>query len=281
MVDWQQVSAADFRVPTDRPLSDLTAELTGLLGDPDPRIRDEIALEVLCTWVERGVYDDLLPGLGDGIATGLATGLGESGTDSVFRRSFCALVMAEVIARDTRRPLVPRAKLLEWGDRLATWFLAERDERAFVPGKGWAHAIAHGADALGALARSQQCGPGELLVVLDVIAERVIRVPPRVWTAGEPDRLALATLHVLRRGLVPQDLVEPWLARIGEAARRRPAEGDVYLHTGNAAAFLRALYLQMSLGPEHPPGRTDLLLQLVDQLRRAHPAYLGPSHHRA
>ena len=42
--------------------------------------------------------------------------------------------------------------MLEWGDAIATWLLRERDLRGFVPGKGWAHAVAHGADALGALA---------------------------------------------------------------------------------------------------------------------------------
>src|SRR5690349_10964915 len=91
-VDWRHVSAADFRVPAEHPLSDLTAELTELLGTPDSDLR-ELALDVICTWIERGVYDDLLPGLGDGIATGLTAGIGEHGTDSVFRRSFSALVV--------------------------------------------------------------------------------------------------------------------------------------------------------------------------------------------
>ena len=85
--------------PPTAALSDLTAELTELLGTPDSELR-ELALAVLCTWIERGVYDDLLPGLGDGIATGLLTGIGERETDSVFRRSFSALVVAEVIDRD-------------------------------------------------------------------------------------------------------------------------------------------------------------------------------------
>ncbi len=203
IVDWRHVSAADFRVPADRRLSDLTAELTELLGTPDSELR-ELALAVLCTWIERGVYDDLLPGLGDGIATGLLTGIGERGTDSVFRRSFSALVVAEVIDRDTRKPRVTRTKVHEWGDRLATWFLMERDERGWVADQGWAHAIAHGADAFGALARSPRCGPGELLVVLDVIGDRVTRAPGAVWYSGEHDRLAMTTLHVLRRGLVPE-----------------------------------------------------------------------------
>ncbi|KAA1420879.1 DUF2785 domain-containing protein [Nocardioides humilatus] len=284
IVDWRHVSAADFRVPADRRLSDLTAELTELLGTPRSETR-ELALAVLCTWIERGVYDDLLPGLGDGIATGLVSGIGEQDTDSVYRRSFSALVVAEVIDRDTRKPRVARAKVHEWGDKLATWFLLERDERGYVPGKGWAHSIAHGADALGALARSPHCGPGELLVVLDVIGDRVTR--PRqatVWYSGEADRLAMTTIHVLGRGLVPDELVEPWLERIALAARppRERSDGDdVYLQTGNAAAFLRALYLQLALGPATPPRRSDLVLNLVQLLRRAHPAYLGPSHHRA
>ena len=283
IVDWRHVSAADFSVPADRRLSDLTAELTELLGTPDSELR-ELALAVLCTWIERGVYDDLLPGLGDGIATGLLTGIGESGTDSVFRRSFSALVVAEVIDRDTRMPRVTRTKVHEWGDRLATWFLMERDERGWVADQGWAHAIAHGADAFGALARSPRCGPGELLVVLDVIGDRVTRAPEAVWYSGEHDRLAMTTLHVLRRGLVPNELVEGWIERIADAARPRrdnDDKSDVYLQIGNAAAFLRALYLQLALGPGAPPRRTDLVLLLVEQLRRIHPAYLGPSPHRA
>ncbi len=282
IVDWRRVSAADFRVPADRRLSDLTAELTELLGTPDSELR-ELALAVLCTWIERGVYDDLLPGLGDGIATGLLAGVDESETDSVFRRSFSALVVAEVIDRDSRRPRVSRTKIHEWGDRLATWFLMERDERGWVDGQGWAHAIAHGADAFGALARSPHCGPGELLVVLDVIGDRVTRTSNAVWYSGENDRLAMTTLHVLRRGLVPDELVEAWLQRITTAARPRRDESgkaDVYLQTGNAAGFLRALYLQLALGPAAPPRRSDLVLLLVEHLRRTHPAYLGPSRHR-
>ena len=48
--------------------------------------------------------------------------------------------------------------MLEWGDRIATWYVRERDLRGFVPGKGWAHAVAHGADALGALGRLPHLG---------------------------------------------------------------------------------------------------------------------------
>jgi hypothetical protein len=272
---WAKVLGDDHSVPTDRPLADLTAELTQMLGDPDPRVRDELAYPTLATWIERGEYDDLLLGLGDGMATGLRSGLGDSDTDTVFRRSFSALVLGECIARDSARPLVPGGKILEWGDRIATWLLDEQDLRGYVPGKGWAHAVAHGADALATLARSPHVGKAELSVLLDVIAERLALPVNRLFTHQEPDRLALAAMAVLRRDRVEFETIEPWVERLGEMARRRSrGDGDPYLATGNTEAFLRSLYLQLALGPQPPAVRADLLLLLVDVLRATNPGTL-------
>ncbi|HWJ83219.1 MAG TPA: DUF2785 domain-containing protein [Nocardioides sp.] len=281
-VDWdllhRRLRQGHVRPPADHQIADLTAELTEMLGSSEPHVRDELALEMLSTWIEQGVYDDLLPGLGDGIATGLMTGLGESGTDTVFRRSSSALVLADVIERDTVQGLVPPAKVLEWGDRLATWFPAERDLRGFVEGKGWAHAVANGADAMGVLARSPHFRDAELAVLLEVIGERATRPADEVWTSGEPDRLARATIGVLHRGLVPLDRVEAWLADVtATALRQRPPSVD---DTGSASrrntvAFLRALYLHLSLGKHHPPGRTDLLLTVIERLRAVQPGFFG------
>ena len=273
---WRNVHAAGLAVPSDRPLDELTAELTRMLGDPDPALRDGTAYPALTTWIERGVYDDLLPGLGDGMALGLLAGLGERDTDTVFRRSFSALVLGECIARDNARPLLPDGKILEWGDRLTTWLLREHDLRGFVPGKGWAHAVSHGADALAILARSPHLATPELTVLLDVVADRLLLPADRLFSSGEPDRLAFATMAVLRRNIVPLRVLEPWIARIAVAAGTRSTydDRDPYLAGGNAEAFLRALYLQLSLGARPPQVRSDLLLVVVDALKSTNHAYL-------
>lgn len=278
-VDWGTIPRADFRVPDVAPLADLTAELTELLGHADPRQREDVAVPVLSTWIARGVYDDLLSGLGDGIATGLVRGLGEQGTDSVFRRSCSAAILAACIERDLRNPLVPKGKVVDWGDRIVTWLLAERDLRGYVPGKGWARAVAHGADALGVFASSPHCGRPELTVVLDVIGERVTARVDDVWHAGEADRLARATVRLLRRDLLALDEVEHWAARVGEQALvvSDPRAG-LEPAAVNADSFLRALYLQLALGPEPPAVRADLVLTLVAMLRELHPDLLGPPH---
>ncbi|TIC84123.1 DUF2785 domain-containing protein [Nocardioides sp. GY 10127] len=277
---WEQVLADDLAVPTDRPLADLTAELTRMLGDADPARRDGLALPTLGTWVQRGVYDDLLPGLGDGMAAGLTIGLGENGTDTVFRRSFSALVLGACIARDNRRPLVLGGKVLEWGDRIATWLLRERDTRGLVPGKGWAHAVAHGADAIGTLARSPHLSAPELTVLLDVVADRVLAPVDHLWVHGETDRLAMSVVSVLRRELVPVGVLEPWVNRLAaHADSERSTADDPYLVTGNAQAFLRSLYLLLAVGPRPPQTRSDLLLVLVDALRRTNFSLAPAGHH--
>jgi hypothetical protein len=274
---WNRVRTDEMAVPTDRPLADLTAELTTLLGSTDPVERDEIAYPILATWIGAGVYDDLLAGLGDGMAAGLTQGLGDVGTISVFRRSFSALVLGECVARDNAASLLPGGKLLEWGDLATGWLVREQDLRGFVPGHGWAHAVAHGADVLDALARSSHFRLNELTVLLDVVADRVLAPATAVFTAGEPDRLARAAMSVFRRRLVPLRVIEPWLARIAAAATDHGPEGhDPFLTTGNPEAFLRALHLQVALAPEPVGVRADLLLSIVDALRTTNAVYLRP-----
>jgi len=274
---WDQVQAADFEVPADRPLDDLTAELTTMLGSTDPEVRDGTAFPALATWIDRGVYDDLLYGLGDGMVAGLSVGLGEQGTDTVFRRSFSALIVGACLERDNAQHLLPGAKVLDWGDRLATWFLTERDTRGFVPEKGWAHAVAHGADAIGALGESPHLAGPEHAVLLDILAERLVQQPAdQPLTAGEPDRVAAAAMQILRRNTLGTDALEPWVHRLGAAGNpfSGPVDHDPYAPTAAPQAFLRALFLQLSLAPEPPTVRPDLLLVVIDALRMTNAPYL-------
>ncbi|HET6627924.1 MAG TPA: DUF2785 domain-containing protein [Nocardioidaceae bacterium] len=273
---WEQVKANGLKVPDDRPLDELTSELTAMLGDPEPRNRDGIAYSTLAAWVEDGVYDDLLEGLGDGMAVGLDVGLGQNGTDSVFRRSFSALALTECIVRDNQMHLVPADTILGWGDRIAGWLVREKDLRGFVPGKGWAHAAAHGGDAIGALAGAESMGRLELTVLLDVLADRLLVPTDHHLVHGEPDRLAAATLKVLRRDLLGLDVLEPWVARLAHGAAPAYGEdGDPFLVTGNVQSYLRALHLQLALAPNPPSCRADLLLALIDGLRQSNPRLLA------
>ena len=274
---WEQVKANGLKVPGDRPLTELTTELTAMLGDPDPSVRAGIAFPTLSTWIGDGVYDDLLEGLGDGMAAGLTVGLGQDCTDTVFRRSYSVLALAECIERDNRAHLVPPGTMVRWGDRVASWFVRERDLRGFVAGKGWARAVAHGADAIAALAASEAMGRLELTVLLDVLADRLLLPTDYFLTHGETDRLARATMRVLRRDLVSLEVLEPWLARLSHSAHAQGiGDTDPYLVSGNVQWYLRSLHLQLALSPNPPANRSDMLLAVLERLRESNPEHLAP-----
>jgi hypothetical protein len=275
---WQEILSTGLAVPNDRPLGDLTAELTTMLGSPDPEQRDGTAYPALSTWIDRGVYDDLLSGLGDGMAAGLTVGLGEVGTDSVFRRSFSVLALAECLARDNVKLLLPSARVFDWGDRVASWFLRERDTRGYVPGKGWAHAIAHGADAIGILAQSPYFATNELTVFLDVLADRLLMKDSDLLVAGETDRMAAATMQILRRNVISLKVLEPWIFRIAAGANPFGSSGehDPYQLAGNAQAYLRSLHVQLTLASNPPAVRPDLILVLIEALKNTNFPFLSP-----
>jgi hypothetical protein len=285
---WERVVADGYRVPHGAALDDLTTDLVKMLGDGDPRVRDDIAYSVLSTWVSEGVYDELLAGLGDGLVLGLRVGLGEDGSDTVFRRSFSAVGLAAVIARDNAVHTLHPTTVLTWADRSVAWLLAERDLRGWVPERGWVHAVAHGADLLGTLAASRYLGSEELRVLLDVIAERLLIPTEHRFAAGEEDRLAFATMSLLHRDLVSVDELESWLDRVAAlwADPVTPGERESATRT-NAVAYARALHLQLLLGvtgtpvqdsmaiPAVNPGcRPDLLIALQRSLRSSAPLVL-------
>ena len=185
--------------------------------------------------------------------------------------------MGECLERDNEQHLLPAAKILDWGDRVAVWFLTERDSRGFVPDKGWAHAIAHGADAIGALAESPHMSAAEHQALLDVLAERLLQQPvDEPLASGEPDRMAHAAMRILRRGTLGTDVLEPWVHRLGAAGNPfgGPVDHDPFARTAGPQAFLRALFVQLSLAPEPPEIRSDLLLVVIEALRLSNAPFL-------
>jgi hypothetical protein len=297
---WETVVARRCAVPPDRPLDDMTVELVALLGEPDPHLRDDLALRVLTTWVATGVYDDLLSGVGDGVSEGLRTGLGEEGTLTVLRRSFSARVLAATIDRDSIRRSLHPTTVLDWGDRGLSWLVAERDLRGHVPGAGRAHAIRHGAELLRALACSRHLDEGGLMVLLDTLADRLLRPTTHVFVSREEDVLAYATMALLHRNLVDNLLLEQWVERLAggwapavtasaappDAAAADPGDGaPVPAQALNTMAYARALHLQLLLGVRpvdgapaqlfaaRPAVRVDLLAALQGALRSTDPRY--------
>lgn len=252
---WADVAASDFAVPAGHPVAELTDDLVAMLGDPDPSLRDELAYPALCGWISGGVYDgSQRRDLGGRMCDGMMHRLGETGTDSVVQRTFSALILGELVDADLREPYLTAGELRAWRDTAVEWFVAERDLRGLVPGLGWTHAVAHGADLLLALARSPHLAEADLAGLLQAIAYRLAGATSRVLIDAEDERLGYATMAVLLRDRVPAGAVRDWLRQCTDGVSALQPGDEDYPARVNTISYLRALYFQLLNGVRAMPG---------------------------
>ncbi|MGC5018678.1 DUF2785 domain-containing protein [Micromonospora sp. DT47] len=230
-----------------------------------------------------GVCDADLVGLGDRLVAAMGRGLGEVGTDSVFGRSFAALVLGLVIERDIVAEIVDGETMTQWLNASLDWFSAERDLRGVVDtGRGVAHAPAHAADVIASLARSRHVDTAAAGRLLDALPARLVDTAGTTLLLSEDERLAYATVTLLHRGDLPAGRLERALAPLRElSAVRHRHDLDPRAHARlNAVNYLRALSLQLDLGvrampwyaaADHfaapPPGREAMRAVIADALR--------------
>src|SRR5437588_4279590 len=74
--------------------------------------------------------------------------VGETGSDSVFMRSFSLLIVAALLFADARMKQLSEDVTRRAVAALLRYAREERDWRGYVKGKGWAHVAAHLSDAL-------------------------------------------------------------------------------------------------------------------------------------
>ncbi|NLF77854.1 MAG: DUF2785 domain-containing protein, partial [Chloroflexi bacterium] len=173
---WQAIVDADYAVPEGYSARELMPELVSYLGSTDPQLRDHFAYGIMVRWIVRQDYtpDDLRP-LVEQMIPNLARGVGEQGTDSVFLRSFSALMLAASVYYDNhRQPYLTPDEFRRVFDAVLAYLRDEQDVRGFVAGQGWAHSVAHTADLVDELALSRHADAHDLEQILDAIAAKVM-----------------------------------------------------------------------------------------------------------
>jgi hypothetical protein len=211
---FRDIESKKFAVPPGASAFALAQELTPWLASPDPELRDTLAYTILDVWIRHGQLTNadlltLLPSL----QRNLTVGIGDSGTDSVFKRSFSALTLASFAERDLRQPLLSPAQYRDLLAAALAYLRDERDTRGFDPVKGWIHSTAHTADLLGALARNPHFTPADQQTLFAAVEQR-LNSAGHIYTFGEQDRLAVALLSVINRDDLQLSSFQKWLESV-------------------------------------------------------------------
>lgn len=127
----------------------LLKEMVAHIGSTDGELRDHLIYRLFIDLLSDNFLSaQQLQGLFDTATSEdfLYANIGEQMTDSVFTRSFSALLVAGILAKDSELLILNDTSLQSFFKKIGRYLLLENDTRGFVEGKGWAHSVAHGAD---------------------------------------------------------------------------------------------------------------------------------------
>jgi hypothetical protein len=248
---WRAIAKNSYAVPQGEQLFPLVRELSSYLGSTDSELRDELSYNILESWiVKQGKLTSAeLLFLAKEWQTNLQMGIGESGTDTVFKRSFSALCLALLTERDHKQLFLDGEHYRAQLKNALTYLRDEHDVRGFDPVKGWIHTAAHTADLLTGLADNKFFEPADQQVVLDAIELRMSSAGG-IFSYGEQDRLAaVAATIALRKDFDVKPFLQ-WLTNLDAVDQKTWKDSPPKLKSlqtfENNAYFLRGLvgYLQ-------------------------------------
>jgi hypothetical protein len=269
---WRAIAKNHSSVPQGESAVALSRELSANLASPDPELRDDLAYSILYVWM---VYkpqlttDQLLPFLDEWQAN-FRAGIGESGTDTVLRRSFSALCLVAIAERDLKTPFIGEVRFHQLLDNTLSYLNDERDLRGFDPAKGWIHPTAHTADLLHTLAQNPLFNPKDQQRLLDAVALR-LSTAPQVYAYGEQSRLAVAVSALVIRQDFQAEAFRSWLAALDEKDKlvwKDLPPNDARLKAfENHTYFLEALAARLSVDEKSSSAKSAVIAQLAEILK--------------
>src|SRR5215467_6143437 len=128
---WRAIAKNHYAIPAGQEAFPLIQELSGYLGSTDPELRDDIAYSMVAVWIgrQKKLSAEQLVTLTEGWQGNLRSGIGETGTDSVFKRSFSALCLSVLAKRELREPFLGDTRYRALLGETLTYLGDERDLR--------------------------------------------------------------------------------------------------------------------------------------------------------
>ncbi|MBN2795706.1 MAG: DUF2785 domain-containing protein [Clostridia bacterium] len=208
------------------------------IGNPDDHLRDELIYPILGNWLMKELPKEEKHRVLNVLLSNLKKGLGESGTDTVFTRSFSMLQIAVLLYSHEEKKDLTEKHIQIIIDEFCQYLALEHDLRGYVTGKGWAHAIAHAADVvkyLSHLELSQQ----QIRQLLAVIRNKMM-VDFCSYDYDEDERMAIGVVNLLRH----YEYSEDWIHSFSILPKKNALPDDVITRI-NTKHFLRSLYFRL------------------------------------
>lgn len=234
------------------------------IGSTDPELRDQLIYTLFYRFIiedEQLTNEQLIYLFNTTLKYHLFHGIGETASDTVFTRAFSTLLIALIVYQDRQQRFLSETDIDMLMAKLLAYLDCEIDTRGYVPEKGWAHSIAHVADAFDELALHPSLGETEFGEMLEALWSKVLI--PNIYIHDEDERLLNPIFALLGRGMDEHELIvllEDLPARL--SAQKQQLEPEQYWHVvHNVKTFLKSFFVKLH-ETDRPMLQTAVLLTL-------------------
>jgi hypothetical protein len=217
----QEIVDNEYEVPKERDYEQLTNEMLDNIGVVDPVLRDELIYMVLANWIMDDQYnkDELKQILNICLDEDhLYFKLGFKEDDTVFTRTFSALIAAVLFHKDNEDDFLNTQEFQNAASKVFNYYSEEKDLRGYIEGKGWAHSAAHGADILAEIGKSKKAQKRQLMKLLQAIIDKA-QIADHIYYNAEDERMATAVKNTMKNINLDDESINKWFRDITNIKR--------------------------------------------------------------
>lgn len=265
--DLRRIADADYKLSNGEEAMGFARLMLQYIGDTDPYLRDKLIYSTFCQWVCEKQYfineeiNELIDVVLD--EKHLFFYIGNEGDDTVFTRTFSVLLIDLFLYLNRNNGYLSMNKFMKVKDSLIRYYNEEKDLRGYLEVKGWAHAVAHGADAMCELVRSKESDESIRLEVLNSL-QKVLSNGKYLLSNEEDERMTRIVFLLVAKELLPKESIYKWIEGLAKDISSQYSR-EQYIVRVNTKNFIRCLYFSL-MHQENTKDITDLLFSTEEKL---------------
>lgn len=217
------------------------------IGDTDPELRDNLIYETFCEWIHEKNYfnekelKEILSRVID--QEHLFYHIGNYEDNTVFTRTFSVLLVDLILNQHRSRDFLNNEEFIKIKNDLIRYYQQEKDLRGYTDEYGWAHGVAHGADALGELVQCKESDEDICKEVLDSF-QGVLYNEKYIFFNEEDERISQVVYTIIKKNLLPYESISNWIDGLASCCDWERTRNQ-YIARVNTKNFVRCLYLKL------------------------------------
>lgn len=181
----------------------------------------------------------------------LCKGIEEGESDLVFTRTFTSLLIALILFRENADDFLSEQIIADCKDKVLAYLAAEKDVRGYVPVKGWAHSVAHMADAIDELVKNPKLNRATYIEIVNALWNAIFQ-ENYAFIHNEDERILVPIFTMLEQGLEEHEIIK-LLQQLPAALKVKKEQLDVQHHrilVFNCKSFVKSFYIKTNGKPK-------------------------------